>query len=66
VDEADSGVELRVACQFFLKPWHSHQDDPNLSGIEDGTHLFEACHSQTVRFVDQDERGRVNDLQFLL
>src|SRR3989442_486836 len=30
MDEADAGVELREACQFFLKPWHSNQDDSNL------------------------------------
>ena len=65
MDEADTGVELWVACQFFLKPRHSNQHHPNLSGIEDGAHLLEARHSKTVRLVDQDERGRVDDLQFL-
>jgi hypothetical protein len=35
-----------------------------MSGVEDCAHLFEARHSKTVRFIDQDERGRVDDLQF--
>src|SRR5690349_17800827 len=64
MDETDTGVELRVARQFFLKPWHSNQDDPNLADIEDGAHLFEARHSKAIRFVDQDERSWIDDLQF--
>ena len=56
MDEAGTGVELRVAGQFFLKLRHANQNDPNLSGIEDGTHLFEARHSKTVSLVERPAR----------
>jgi hypothetical protein len=39
--------------------------DPDLSAIEGGSYLFKTGHPQTVRLVDQDERGRVADRQLL-
>lgn len=63
--EPDPGIELWIPCQALLQPWHSNQDHTNFSCIEDCAHLFEAGHSETIRLVNQNERGRVIDMLFL-
>ena len=65
MDETNAGVKLRVTRQAFFQPRHSDQDDADFSRIEDGPNLFEAGHSEAVRLINQNERRRVTDLQFL-
>jgi hypothetical protein len=50
---ADQGTLALHTKLRTLQPWPSDQDAPNLSGIEDGAHLFEAHHSKAVCFIDQ-------------
>ena len=64
MNEADAGVELRVASQAFFHARHSDQNQPETPTVENIPHLLQSCHSQPVRFVDDEQRSGIGHRSF--
>lgn len=64
VHEADAGVELRIASQAFFKAGHTDQDHSNPTLIKDAPSLLQSRHFESVRFIDDQQRGRIGDQSF--
>jgi hypothetical protein len=62
MNEADARVELRKASDALLDAGHGDQDHAHVAAVEDGAHLFETVHLQSVGLIDDDEGRRVRDL----
>jgi hypothetical protein len=61
VNKTYPGIELRKTGDVLFDAGHADQNHPGTAFVEDGSHLFETIHPQTVRFIDKDERGRIWD-----
>ena len=55
MNEADAGIELRIAGQPLFDAWHSDQDQADLIAIEQIAQLLQARNLQPIGFVDQDQ-----------
>ena len=60
-DESYPRVELWQACHAFLDSAHADQNQSGVALVENGTNLLEAVPIQPVRFIEQDQRGRMRD-----
>ena len=59
MNEADPGVELRIACQTFFDAGHSDQNQTDAAMVKDVSHLFKPRHLQPIRFVDDEQSSRI-------
>jgi hypothetical protein len=62
MNETDTRVELRKASDALLDAGHADQDHAHVAAVEDGPHLFETVHLQSVGLIDDDEVSRIGNL----
>src|SRR5271169_5571374 len=65
MDEADAGIELRIARETFPQSRHADQDQTNFLHIKNRAYLLQARHPQAIRLIDHDEGGRIANAAFL-
>ena len=56
MDEADTRVRLRVACQTLFEARHSDQNQTDAPVVKDVPNLFKPCHLEPIRFIDDKQR----------
>ena len=55
MDEADTGVELRVAGETLFDAWHPDQNQTDAPTVKDAPHLLKPSHFKPIRFVDDEQ-----------
>ena len=59
MDEADTGVELRVAGKTLFDAWHPDQNQTDAPTVKDAPHLLKPSHFKPIRFVDDEQSCRI-------
>jgi hypothetical protein len=60
-NEANAGVQPRIASKALFNAWHNDQNHSNPAPIENASCLLQSGDLEPVGFVNDQQRGRIGD-----